>query len=175
MAQAGALSRQTLLANKLSKYISATVRDEIISKQHREDSELVRRLLQFMPPNQCYIQDSGDKSTPLDHLLRLPQVYKLSILIQIYLSFPGLVATDQNVQADESIPNPQRQHFDQPCQNFIITLATSILNIMATIPEGSRVNIFLTLPLIIAGSVLQTRRIPITAIRRAHILRLVQV
>ena len=158
MAQAGALSRQKLLANRLSKYISAAARDEIISKQHREASELVRRLLQFKPPNQRYIQGPGDKSTPLDHLLRLAQVYKLSILLQIYLSFPGLVATDQNVQADKSIPKPQRQHFDEPRQNFIITLATSILNIMGTIPEGSRVNIFLTLPLIIAGSVLQRRR-----------------
>lgn len=158
MAQAGALSRQKLLTNRLSKYISTTVQGEITSKQHQEASELVRRLLQFRPPNQRYIRDPGDKSTPLDHLLRLAQVYKLSILLQIYLSFPGLVATDQNVPVDESIPFPQRQHFDEPRQNFIITLATSILSIMATIPEGSRVNAFLTLPLIIAGSVLQTRR-----------------
>jgi hypothetical protein len=158
MAQAGALSRQKVLTNKISRYISAAARDEIMSKQHQEASELVQRLMHFKPPNRHYIQDPGDKRTPLAHLLRLAHIYKLSILLQLYVSFPNLVATDGKDLVGEEIPNARQQHSDEPRHNLIITLAITILNIMATIPEDSRINAFLTLPLIIAGSVLQPCR-----------------
>jgi hypothetical protein len=151
MAQAGALSRQKFLANKVSKHITShSVQQEIFSKQYEEAEEFEHGLLQFRLPDQNCIKDPGDELTPLDHIFRLTQTYWLSALLQIYLSYPDIIVKNK--------PNPSPQHSNEQRRNLIISLAISILNIIATIPEGSRVNAFLTLPMLAAGSALQPDR-----------------
>jgi hypothetical protein len=158
MAQAGALSRQRLMGDMPLKISCTTpISEAIRSEQYRQAADLERRILGLVLRRDVDFIDPGDATTPLDHLFRLAHIYRLSALLQIYFCFPDLVTNSKGLGT--LAQNPQTQHSSKSCRDFLVTLAISILNIIATIPEESRVNLFLTIPLLIVGSALQRDQI----------------
>ncbi|KAJ5814175.1 uncharacterized protein N7503_000925 [Penicillium pulvis] len=161
MAHVGALSRQRLMGVKSSKIFSSSfAHHEALATQHKQATELEHRLLNFVPRERIGVVDPGDERTPLNHLFRLVQIYRLSALLQLYLCYPDLIIKKQEITQFVSLSILQKPEIsNDPSWDLILSLAISILNTIATIPETSRVNSFLTLPLLIAGSALQCQRI----------------
>lgn len=102
-------------------------------------------VLSFRVPATERVEDTGDPSTPVKHLQQLTQVYRFSILLELYRNFPELLNAQLGAALDKTHPHRKT-----------LALTTAILTIIATIPETSGINCLLCLPLIIAGSTLQS-------------------
>lgn len=157
LGQVGALSRQHRLIHNLSIYLpSDAIAHEVYSKQFEEAAKLESNILQYHPPERDHIEDHCDELTPLRHLRSLSHIYRFAALLQLYMTFPDLLAKDIPVVANST--SPRSIKVEPENGSSIVALAASILNIIASIPETARVNALLTLPLLIAGSALQTCR-----------------
>ena len=146
LAKVGTLARQRALI----KNLSLVGKSEEIQNQLKTDlvesaRDTEAALLAFQAPSKDRVEDTGDPSTPLKHLQQLVQVYRLSALLELYRNFPALL--NGQVGALSAEPAPALK---------ILALTTAILTTIATIPQTSGVNSLLTLPLIIAGSTLQS-------------------
>ncbi|KAJ9488879.1 hypothetical protein VN97_g4401 [Penicillium thymicola] len=146
LARVGTLARQrSLIKNLCVLGKSEGVQDQLKTDLVESARDTEATLLSFQIPEKNRVEDAGDPSTPVTHLQQLAQVYRLSALLELYRNFPDLLNAQHGATSDES-----------PTARKILALTTSILTIIATIPQISGVNCLVTLPLIIAGSSLQS-------------------
>ena len=154
-AEAGALCRQnrTMLA-LCSSTTSSLIRDEICVQQFSEAAGLEKKVLHYSAPILDRIEDCSDEHTPAHHFDCLAQIYRLSILLLLYITFPGLLG--RNNEGNSIPPGIALQQSPQgSARQEIVSLAVSLLNVVSSAPESSGIKILLTFPLILAGSALQ--------------------
>lgn len=149
LAQAGALGRQRSIIRKLTVSNSNMgIHEKLHEELLAQASDVETALLNYKTPSVDRIEDTGDALTPVSHLQKMAQVYRLTALLEIYRVFPELL---QKPSSDED------NVFDSiSSQSRIIAIAIGILTIISTIPESSGVNALLCLPMITAGSALQS-------------------
>ncbi|KAE8423586.1 hypothetical protein BDV36DRAFT_306099 [Aspergillus pseudocaelatus] len=154
-AQVNTLCRQNRLTKYLSTSIHSTdVRESIFHEQSTKASELEAKVLQYSPPISSRIGDADDRFTPVSHFQCLAQIYRFSVLVQLYLTFPNLLeksnTTMSTLNTESSYGTIQRSP-----NETVVGLAVNILNLISSVPESSGIKVLLTVPLIIAGSALQ--------------------
>ncbi|KAF9894562.1 hypothetical protein FE257_006447 [Aspergillus nanangensis] len=145
LSKIGILARQRSLIRNLSiTSSSTTIRDQLQEELFVQAREIETAVLQYKIPDTDDVEDTGDILTPVSHLQKMAQIYRFSALLELYRVFPGLL-------------QPKDDEDQHPVQwaEMIHSLATSILTIILTVPHTSGVNCVLTIPLLIAGSVLQ--------------------
>jgi hypothetical protein len=149
LAQAGAFGRQRSVIRKLTVSTSTTaIHDKLHVELLSQARDVENSLLSYKIPSADKVEDTGDALTPVSHLQKMAQIYRLTALLELYRVFPELF---QNLTSDE-------------CDAFnftsfktrIIAIAIGILTLISTIPTTSGVNALLCLPMIAAGSTLQT-------------------
>ena len=167
-AQAGTLCRQNRAIHSLSDSITCpTLQSEIHSKQISDAAELELKILRYSPPIRNRIEDPGDILTTIPHLEYLAQIYRLAILLQIYITFPGLLQREREISGP-SIAMPLQPLKNTP-REVTVALAVSILNVISSVLESSGIKVLLTLPLLIAGSALQdVRKLKHKQVRTGH-------
>ena len=154
-AQVGSLCRQNRVMRALSPSIaSSAALDEIYLKQFYEAIELERKTLQYSPPNPDRIEDPSDRLTTIHHFQCLAQMYRFTVLLQLYITFPGLLRKDDRGGSLHQASSLRQSAQEVPGEE-IIALAVGILNLVSSLPESSGTRVLSTLPLIIAGSCLQ--------------------
>jgi hypothetical protein len=104
-------------------------------------SKLYRSVLAYRPPLVTAVDDTQDANTPLTHLFAMDTIYRLVILLELTQFFPEIVARD----------SPKRGVLQ-----LTLDLAIAILTIVSDLTETSGANVMLTIPLVSAGSALQT-------------------
>lgn len=149
LAQAGALGRQRSIIRKLTVSTSTT---GIHEKLHEELLVQARgvedALLSYKIPSAEKIEDTGDALTSVSHLQKMAQVYRLTALLELYRVFPDLFHEPSSGEVSIS----DFKSF----KSRILAISIGILTIISTIPESSGVNVLFCLPMITAGSALQS-------------------
>lgn len=128
--------------------------------------KIEQAVLRYQVPEDDRVEDTGDELTPISHLQNLALIYKLTILLQLYLDFPQLLQ-ERFSAADwsESTPSPPSFEMgDSPSSVLemtakIVTTAMQILSLASLIPPTSGAHSLLVIPLIVAGSILQPDKI----------------
>jgi hypothetical protein len=142
LAKAGTLSRQQSMLHRLSITASTSqIQDYLHSDLVVQARETEKAVLSYRAPAQDRIEDTGDVLTPVRYLHQLAQIYHLSTLLELYRVFPDLLQDREDDSLDIS---PK-----------LLAIATSILAAIQAILRTSGVNCLLTIPLLIAGSILQ--------------------
>ncbi|KAL4757066.1 Zn(II)2Cys6 transcription factor [Aspergillus foveolatus] len=161
LAKAGTLARQRSLAKNLSNLTagpSATsIQTQLIAELTGHARQTETALLQYEIPAEDRIRETADHLTPISHLQKMAQIYRLAALLEIYRNFPSLLRTESNTTPGSTT---QSQELERPLENSsskdkLLTLATAILTLIMGLPRTSGVNCVMTIPLIIAGSTLQ--------------------
>ncbi|KAL2801861.1 fungal-specific transcription factor domain-containing protein [Aspergillus granulosus] len=151
LAKAGTLARQRSLIRQISMVTTSTnIQKQLASDLLQCARQTEVSLLQYGYPTTDRIGDTGDPLTPVSHLLKLAQIYRLAGLLEIYQNFPELLdlpESEGGTSFAQLTPT-----------NKILHIAIAILTIIAATPRSSGVNCLLTIPLIIAGSALQPAR-----------------
>ena len=149
LAKAGILSRQKNSLRRLSVTgMTREIRDQLHANLVEQARETEKSVLCYQVPTQDRIEDTGDVFTPIHHLQQIAQIYRLSVLLELYRVFPELLCE----------PSVSGSFMNTPGK--VMAIATGILTIIQTIPLTSRVNCLLTIPLLIAGSTLQQQQRP---------------
>lgn len=149
LAQAGALGRQRSIIRKLAVSNSNTGIHETLLEQLLVQARGVEdALLSYQVPSIDRIEDTGDALTPVSHLQKMAQVYKLTALLEIYRVFPELLQKPSSDEVDVFQSTSFRSR--------ILAMAIGILTTISTIPETSGVNVLLCPPMITSGSALQS-------------------
>lgn len=107
----------------------------------RSARELYGLVLAHHPPSAISVDDTQDANTPLAHLFVMDTVFRLVILLELTQDFPEVITHDQ----------PLRE-----VRQASLDLAIAVLTMVSDLPESSGANIMLSVPLLIAGSALQT-------------------
>ncbi|KAH4064324.1 hypothetical protein HBI38_172560 [Parastagonospora nodorum] len=112
----------------------------------KEARYLYKQTLQQESSSTESIEETKDPTTPLEDLVLIHNVYRLVILLELLLAFPRLADEDtvDLEQSGESLGSPT------------IELATAALSMIFSLPEHSGANIMLAVPLLCAGSALQS-------------------
>ncbi|KAE8143792.1 hypothetical protein BDV38DRAFT_266931 [Aspergillus pseudotamarii] len=154
-AQVNALCHQNRLTKYLSTSIHSTdVRESISHEQSTKAGELEEKVLHYSPPISSRIGDADDRFTPVSHFQCLAQIYRFSVLVQLYLTFPNLL-DKSNTTMSTLDTEPSYGTIQRSPNETVVGLAVNILNLISSVPESSGIKVLLTVPLIIAGSALQ--------------------
>lgn len=149
LAQAGALGRQRSVIRKLTVSTSTTaIHDKLHVELLSQARDVENSLLSYKIPSADRVKDTGDALTPVSHLQKMAHIYRLTALLELYRVFPELF---QNLTSDEW----DAFNFTS-FKTRIIAIAIGILTLISTLPTTSGVNALLCLPMIAAGSTLQT-------------------
>lgn len=97
---------------------------------------LARRLQQLQLPTEQGIVSPGDAQTPVEHLLTVAELYRLTGLLQLYRVFPDLLADLGNSSFQPEYPDMEEISPDSMNQN-LATLAVEIVNLLRTLPIES--------------------------------------
>lgn len=174
LAKAGTLARQRSLAKNLSNLMagpSATsIQTQLIADLTGHARQTETALLQYEIPAEHRIRETADHLTPISHLQKMAQIYRLAALLEIYRNFPSLLRTESNTTPGSTT---QRQELERPLENSsskdkLLTMATAIITLIMGLPRTSGVNCVITIPLIIAGSTLQPVTPTFTGVRKAE-------
>ncbi|KAL4999817.1 fungal-specific transcription factor domain-containing protein [Aspergillus recurvatus] len=155
LARVGTLARQRLLVKQLSTVKSrGDARKQLYADLLQSARDAESALVNYHIPSPEAIDDPGDPMTPVAHLQRMAQIYRLSALVELYRNFPSLL--ERSSQTSE-------RPILEPCPaGKICAMSISILNLIAAVPLDSGSNCLLTLPLLVAGSTLQsTQTLPV--------------
>lgn len=155
LAKTGTLGRQRSMVQRLAlETATAGVKEFLDYGLMQRAYGLEKQILEYRPPDQSQISDTGDPRTPVSHLIQIAQIYRLAVLLQLYQSFPELL----EVGSGGTVHYGTRKN----TLSSMLSMSSSMLTLIATIPRTSGVNCLLTLPLIIAGSTLQqtAHRVP---------------
>ncbi|CBF84666.1 Zn(II)2Cys6 transcription factor [Aspergillus nidulans FGSC A4] len=173
LAKAGTLARQRSLAKNLSNLTagpSATsIQTQLIADPTGQARQTETALLEYEIPAEDRIGETADHLSPISHLQKMAQIYRLATLLEIYRNFPSLLRTESNTTPESTT---QRQERERPLENSsgkdkLLTMATAILTLIMGLPRTSGVNCVMTIPLIIAGSTLQPVTPTFTGARKA--------
>jgi hypothetical protein len=148
LAQAGALGRQRSIIRKLTVPTSTTVIHENFLEELLVQARGVEDvLLDYKIPLADRVEETGDGLTPVSHLQKMAQVYRLTALLELYRVFPELF--HEKSSGEVSISD------FKSFKSRMLAIAIGILTIISTIPASSGVNVLFCLPMITAGSALQ--------------------
>ncbi|EUC30528.1 hypothetical protein COCCADRAFT_103708, partial [Bipolaris zeicola 26-R-13] len=136
LAESLALVRQK--RNLMSREERGSNFDLQLSKRVRE---LYMLVLAHQPPLVTSVDDTQDLNTPLPHLFAVDAMLRLVILLELIQSFPEVIIGDA----------PTRQ-----VRQTSLDLAIAILTIASDLPEPSGANNMTSIPLLSAGSALQS-------------------
>jgi hypothetical protein len=116
-------------SNARSQKFTAT-RLRTALREIEKAQKLEEKLLHLEHPNVGQITDTGDQRTPRPHLLEVAEAYRTAALLQLYQTFPDLVATHvpENTDADNS---------QVPWTECIIPLAFNLIKSLEQVPPGS--------------------------------------
>lgn len=111
-------------------------------------------------PREAAVVDSGDETTPVDHLLKVAEAYRCAGLLQLYRNFPDLVSAvngadelgDGGIEAHDWLQTPVtvvsplpkgrapavQGHDDAIRQTLLTSLALHTLHLLRDIPTSSR-------------------------------------
>jgi hypothetical protein len=149
LAQAGALGRQRSIIRKLTVPSSTTgIHEKLYEELLAQAREVEEALIGYTMPSVDRIEDTGDALTPVSHLQKMAQVYKLTALLELYRVFPELFQEPSSSEVSVSDFKSSKSR--------ILAIAIGILTIISTIPASSGVNVLFCLPMITAGSALQS-------------------
>ncbi|OHW95223.1 C6 zinc finger domain-containing protein [Colletotrichum incanum] len=111
------------------KYFSSALQD-LIGAQRLEE-----QLLELEIPSENPEVDTGDSSTPVSHLARVAEAYRLSSLLHLYQTFPDLVSLRLPAES------PMTESGSVPWDEWIIPLALRLVKVLEHIPatSGTRV------------------------------------
>lgn len=148
LARAGTLGKQQSLLKRLyNTSPEAEIQDALQRGLFEEARKTEKTVLHYKIPAKDRIEDTNDELTPLHHLHKVARIYRLVTLLEIYRSFPGLL---EGFAEETPEAAPHVSSIDK-----LLTIATSVLTLISTIPHSSGVNALLIIPLTIAGSTLQ--------------------
>jgi hypothetical protein len=154
LARVGALGRQrdTLRKMNLSSLVS-DVEEQIQVKLINKACEIETLLLGYCIPPLDKIEKTDDTKTPEIHLQKTAKIFRLTTLLELYLSFPELLRPREKGSSHSEFDGSYRLETSKSSK--MLSLATGILTIISTLPLDSGTNVILSLPLIVAGSALQ--------------------
>ncbi|OLN86911.1 hypothetical protein CCHL11_04612 [Colletotrichum chlorophyti] len=111
------------------RYFSTALQD-LIRAQGLEE-----QLLELEFPSESADVDTGDSSTPVSHLARVAEAYRLSSLLHLYQTFPDLVSLRLPAES------PLTETGSVPWDQWIIPLALRLIKVLEYIPatSGTRV------------------------------------
>lgn len=153
LARAGTLARQRLLFKQLSIVTSRgdagnQLKADVL--QWARDTE--RALLSYQVPSQDMVEDAADPLTPLADLQAVARIYRLTGLLELYRNFPELL--DSSSESSRGISEMEIHRLSS--SEKIFAMAVSTLTLISGISQTSGVNCLLSIPLIVAGSTLQS-------------------
>lgn len=149
LAQAGALGRQRSIIRNLTVPNSSTgIHEKLLEELLVQVRGVEDALLNYKIPSADLVEDTGDALTPVNHMQKMAQVYRLTALLEIYRVFPELLHGQSS--GEVSISN------FKSFKARTLAIAVGILTIISTIPASSGVNVLFCLPIISAGSALQS-------------------
>lgn len=164
-AQVGTLGRQHSMIKNISSTTTADIQRRLREDLVEQAKVTERAILDFTVPDENTVEDTNDPLTTICHLQNVAKVYRLVALVELYRVFPELL----HVHAQETPLNAQTtsSREDGPVHSLeprvqLLAIATSILVIISTIPQESGANVLLAMPLMIAGSILQPGKHPIS-------------
>jgi hypothetical protein len=99
-------------------------------KDIKEAQEIEEELLALKSPDVREISDTGDMMTPKSHFINIAEGYRLASLLQLYQTFPDLVATRLPGDAIEAAGFV-------PWDNWIVPLSIELVNTLKRIPVSS--------------------------------------
>lgn len=148
LARAGTLGKQQSLLRRLyntspDEEIKGPLQQGLFEQARKTE----KTVLHYKIPAEDRIEDTNDELTPLHHLHKVARIYRLVTLLELYRSFPELLGgfSEETPEAAPHISSIDK----------LLTIATSALALINTIPHSSGVNALLIIPLTIAGSTLQ--------------------
>ncbi|KAF4971876.1 hypothetical protein FZEAL_9733 [Fusarium zealandicum] len=97
----------------------------------QEAQRLEERLLGLEFPTALPVTDTGDYRTPSFHLAQIAEAYQLAALLQLYQTFPDLVALRLPLDSAHS----NSRHI--PWEEWIIPLSLRLVNVLERIPPNS--------------------------------------
>lgn len=121
------------IAKPMSTEVAFSAAAEEMNKAVQLEAELLALdLAAFARIN----QQTGDERTPWVHLVDVAEAYQLSSLLQLYLTFPNLVARRHSLDSGGGSLGDEI-----PCEERIIPLALELCRLLERIPceSGSRV------------------------------------
>jgi hypothetical protein len=114
---------------------------------------LYRRTSIYKQPATTNMEGTKDAKTPLAHLVNMDSIFRLVILMELIQTFPEL-AFEEDLEAGLTT----QKVFE--ARGIVVDFAIAILSIVSRLPESSGANEMLSIPLIAAGSALQTPGTP---------------
>ena len=119
---------------RLSRPSGSEIAVEAAMQEIQEAQDLEQRLLELDFSSITPTNTTGDEKTPWMHLAYVAEAYQLAALLQLYLTFPDLVAP--RLQVD-----PVTESSTVPCDRWTIPLALRLTKLLEQIPpeSGSRV------------------------------------
>ena len=108
-----------------------------------------RAALAHSSPPHAKMEETKDIRTPLDHLACIDCVFRLIILLELTQIFPDIALGDNVYIRDET--DLQRES-----KRASLDLAIGVLRLISEVPKTSGTLTMLTIPLVSAGSALQT-------------------
>ncbi|BAE64778.1 unnamed protein product [Aspergillus oryzae RIB40] len=128
-AEVSTLCRQNRLTKHLSTSLASTeVCENIFHEQLTKAGELEAKVLQYSPPVSGCIKDPDDRFTPVSHLQCLAQIYRFSVLVQLYLTFPDLLQKSNTTMStlDTDLSNETSQ---RSLNEIIVGIEKAILSV----------------------------------------------
>lgn len=120
---------------RISRPRGTEIAFEAAMQEVQEAQKLEQELLELDFSSATPTNNTGDEKTPWMHLAYVAEAYQLASLLQIYLTFPDLVAL--RLQLDPDIETST----DIPCDRWTIPVALRLTKVLEQIPaeSGSRV------------------------------------
>ncbi|KAJ3961210.1 C6 zinc finger domain containing protein [Colletotrichum asianum] len=111
------------------RYFSSALQDLIVAQRLEE------QLLELEFPPDSPDVDTGDFATPVSHLAKVAEAYRLSSLLHLYQTFPDLVSLRLPTES------PVTESGSVPWDEWIIPLALRLVKVLEHIPttSGTRV------------------------------------
>jgi hypothetical protein len=97
----------------------------------QEAQRLEEKLLGLEFPSSLSVANTGDYRTPSLHLAQVAEAYKLAALLQLYQTFPDLVA----LRLPTDSVHANSRHI--PWEEWIIPLSLRLVNVLELIPPNS--------------------------------------
>ncbi|RGP60225.1 arginine metabolism regulation ii [Fusarium longipes] len=97
----------------------------------QEAQRLEEKLLDLEFPSSLSVANTGDYRTPSLHLAQVAEAYKLAALLQLYQTFPDLVA----LRLPSNSVHANSRHI--PWEEWIIPLSLRLVNVLELIPPNS--------------------------------------
>ncbi|KAH7156850.1 fungal-specific transcription factor domain-containing protein [Dactylonectria macrodidyma] len=107
---------------------------EMVLRQMEEAPKIEEQLLQLEYDSVVPTSETGDQHTPCMHLVQVAEAYRIAALLQLYQTFPDLVALRIPDTSSTSRRGPV------PWEDWIVPLSLRLIDILEHIPpeSGSR-------------------------------------